>query len=90
MTEQPISVSEVKFRVADPRNAREGLVGWASCVVNGCILLNGIAVFRDDQGRLHTQFPYKRGARDRRYFYCRPITREAKERLDEAILGRLP
>lgn len=90
MCGQPICVSEVKVRMAAPRHAENGPVAWASCVVNGCLCPDGIAVVKEAQGALRAEFPYRRGAHDQKHFPHRPITREAKEPIDQAILSCFP
>ncbi|MCL6505911.1 MAG: SpoVG family protein [Bryobacteraceae bacterium] len=84
---RPVDVSEVKIRLVDEGN--DGLVGWASCVVNGALYLNNIAIRRDRNGAFVLTYPCKRSRSDQKYFYFNPITREAKRVIDEAILGKL-
>lgn len=83
----PVEVSEVKVRLVDEGN--DGLVGWASCVVNGALYLNNIAIRRGRGGEFVLTYPSKRSRSDQKYFYFNPITREAKRAIDEAILGKL-
>ena len=82
-----VDVSEVKIRLVD--EGSDGLVGWASCVVNDALYLNNIAIRRARNGQLVLTFPCKRSRSDQKYFYFNPITREAKCVIDEAILGKL-
>lgn len=82
-----VDVSEVKIRLVD--DSGDGLVGWASCVVNEALYLNNIAIRRSRTGELTLTYPSTRSRSDQRHFYFNPITREAKEAIDEAILGRL-
>lgn len=82
----PISVSEVRIRMADDPGPRDRPVAWASCLINGSILLNNIAIFRDEDGSLKTRFPYRRGQAGQKYYHCRPINRETKVIIDRAIL----
>ena len=82
-----ISISEVKVRLVDDNP--DNLVGWASCVVNGALYLNNIAVRRGHDGGLVLVYPGKKSKSDQKYFYFNPITRSAKEALDVAILGKL-
>lgn len=84
---KPVEVSEVKIRLVD--EGPDGLLGWASCVVNGAIYLNNIAIRRSRNGELILTYPCKRSQSDQKYFYFNPITREAHHVLDEAILGKL-
>lgn len=83
----PVEVSEVKIRLVDEGD--NGLVGWASCVVNGALYLNNIAIRRGRGGEFVLTYPSKRSRSDQKYFYFNPITREAKRAIDEAILGKL-
>lgn len=82
-----LRISEVRIRMAD--SAENGLIAWASCVVNGCLYLNNIAVRRGQEGELVLTYPAKRSRRDVKYFFFRPINADAKEALDRAILGGL-
>jgi DNA-binding cell septation regulator SpoVG len=82
-----LRVSEVRIRMAD--RAGDGLVAWASCVVNGCLFLNNIAIRRGGDGEIVLTYPSTRSRRDVKYFYFRPINADAKEALDRAILGGL-
>ena len=84
---RPVDVSEVKIRLVD--EAGDGLVGWASCVVNEALYLNNIAIRRARNGAFVLTYPSKRSRSDQKYFYFNPITREAKRVIDEAILGKL-
>lgn len=82
-----LAVSEVKIRLVD--GGTDGLIGWASCVINGALYLNNIAIRRTREGNIILTFPGKRSKRDQKYFFFNPISREAKEKLDQAILGKL-
>ncbi len=84
---RPVEVSEVKIRLVD--EGADGLLGWASCVVNGALYLNNIAIRRSRSGELILTYPCKRSQSEAKYFYFNPITREAHRVLDEAILGKL-
>ena len=84
---RPVDVSEVKIRLVD--EGGDGLIGWASCVVNGALYLNNIAIRRGRDGEFVLTYPCKRSRSDQKYFYFNPITREAKRAIDEAILGKL-
>ena len=82
-----LEISEVKIRLVN--DGTHGLLGWASCVVNGALYLNNIAIRRGRDGRLVLHYPIKRSRSDKKYFFFNPITHEARRVLDEAILGRL-
>lgn len=82
-----LDVSEVRVRLVD--EPTDDLVGWASCVVNGVLYLNNMAIRRGENGRLALHFPATRSRGEHRYFHFNPITPEAKAVLDDAILGKL-
>lgn len=93
-----LRVSEVKIRLvpacaapgaAGRDESENGLVGWASCVVNECLFLNNIAIRRGLSGEIVLTFPAKKSRRDVKYFYFKPITRDAKAAIDHAILGAM-
>lgn len=82
-----LEITEVRIRMAE--ETADGQIAWASCVVNGSLFLNNIAIRRCAEGELVLTFPAKRSRRDMKYFYFRPINAGAKEALDRAILKRL-
>ncbi|HRR82457.1 MAG TPA: hypothetical protein P5532_12840 [Planctomycetota bacterium] len=85
MSEPAIMVSEVDVCLShDPER---GPFGWASCVLNGAVLLTNIAVFKDEDGSFHTRFPAKKSHVGRQHYYYCPITREAKRIIDDAVLA---
>lgn len=86
--ESNLKVSEVKIRLVG-EDSSGGLLGWASCVVNGALYLNNIAIRRGSDGRLVLHYPIKRSRSDKKYFFFNPITHEARRVLDDAILGKL-
>ena len=82
-----IVVSEVRIRLC--RGTGGAIVGWASCVVNGAVLLDSIEIRGGTDGDLFLACPSKRsrGGIEHPYFF--PISREARAALEEAILGEL-
>jgi len=68
---------------------RDGLIAWASCVLNGSIHLTNIAVRRGKDGRLFLTYPAKRTSYGATHNYFHPLNREAAAALEEAILGQL-
>jgi len=79
-------VSDVKFRSGDPD---AGVLVWASCVVNGALVLENIAVRRTASGRASLRFPTRRTSRGEEYFYFHPINSEARSCIESAILDAL-
>jgi len=89
MTEQTISITDVRLRLLDRPDSRDGLIGWASCVVNRSLYLNNIAVHRTSDGVFEVQYPSKPGRSGRRYYHHCPLNDEAREVLQRAILRHL-
>ena len=87
MSNPDFRVSEVKIRFANV--PRDGLIGWASCVVNGGLYLNNIAIFRNADGTHRTEYPATKGTNDRLYFHFCPINRETRAVIDDAVLAHI-
>lgn len=82
-----IKVSEVKIRLVD--KSEEGLIGWASCVINDSLYLNNIAIRHSKEGQVILTFPAKKSKGNTKYFYFNPISHEASKILKEAIIDKL-
>jgi len=80
-------VSEIRIRLLDAE--RDGLVGFASCVLNRSLFLNNIAIRRGPDGTMYLSYPAGRSNQDVQHFHWNPISRQASDALDAAILGRL-
>lgn len=85
--ETNFSVSDVQLRFVE--NGKDGLLAWASCVIDDAVYLNNIAVRRGKDGRLMLTYPAKLTAAGSRYYLFNPISREASAVLEDAILRRL-
>ena len=85
MPEPSIMVSEVDVRRS--HHPDRGPVGWASCVLNGHVLLTNIAVFKSEDGEFYTRYPRKLSRNGREHQYFCPISREAKRIIDDAVLA---
>ena len=83
-----LEITEVKIRLLDDPSG--SLLGWASCIVNGCLFLNGIQIRETAEGKVFLAFPSQMSARDKRHFFFNPINREAHSVFEEAILDRMP
>lgn len=87
MQKESLKVSEVKIRLVDGNE--DGLIGWASCVVNGSLYLNNIAIRQSSVGQVILTFPAKKSRSNSKYFYFNPISHEAARVLEEAIIDKL-
>jgi DNA-binding cell septation regulator SpoVG len=79
-------ITEVRIRPVP--DGTGGLVAFASCRYGG-VLLNDIAIRRDDSGRLFLTYPRKLAATGRPHPLHHPIDRQTAEQFEAAILGQL-
>ena len=83
-----IPITDVRVRLVD--NGTDALVAWASCVVSGAIKLDNIAIRRGYDGGLFLTYPNKRtGPGDKSYPYFHPVSADAAEGVQNAVLARL-
>ena len=87
MKTEDIRITEVEIRLLDTE--KDGLIGWASCVLNEAIYLNNIAIRKTQEGRIKLSFPARRSRNETKYFYFNPINRESMRILHEAIVDKL-
>ncbi len=80
-------ISEIRIRLLDVE--KDGLVGFASCVLNRSYFLNNIAIRRARDRGLFLTYPTGRSTQDVQHFHWNPISKRASEALEAAILGRL-
>ncbi|MBI2596363.1 septation protein SpoVG family protein [Candidatus Daviesbacteria bacterium] len=80
-----LKVSEVQIRVIKPK---DGLVGFASCVLDGVLYLSSIGIFsRLDGTGYRITFPTKKvGDTDLQIFH--PISRELGQEIEQAIIDK--
>lgn len=77
-------ISEVQVKVVKPK---DGLVGFASLVLNNEIYLSSIGVFSRLNGGYRITYPTKKvGESDLNIFH--PITEELSKQIETAIVGK--
>ena len=79
-------ITEVRIRPVP--DGRGGLVAFASCRYGG-VLLNDIAIRRDDSGHLYLTYPRKLASTGRPHPLHHPIDRETAAQFDAAVLGEI-
>ena len=82
-----LRVSEVRIRLA--AGGKEGLLGWASCIVGGAVALHNIVIRQLSDGTLALGFPARFSHSGAKHYYFNPISDEARRALEDAILARL-
>jgi len=79
-------ISEIRLRIVP--NGTDGLIAFASCRY-GSVLLNDIAIRREESGHLYLTYPRRLAASGRPHPLHHPIDRETADQFEEAILGQL-
>ena len=78
-------VSEVQIKIVKPR---DGLVGFASLVLDGKLYLSSIGIFTKLDGTgFRLTYPTKKvGMNDMQIYH--PINKEASEAIEEAVINK--
>ena len=80
------TITEVRIRLAP--DSGSGLVAFASCVYGG-VLLNDIAIRRDQAGHLFLTFPRKLATSGRPHPLHHPIDRQTAAQFEAAVIGQV-
>lgn len=80
-------ISDVQIRFVP--DGRDGLVGWASLVIDGAIRLNDLALRRGQGGDIYVTFPARLSPSGERRYRFHPISRAAAAHLEAAIVGKV-
>ena len=80
-------ISEVKLRILDAEE--DGLLGFASCVLDGRYFLNNIAIRQGEDGQLFLTYPAGKSAGGVQHHHWNPISKDAAQLMENAILGRM-
>ncbi|MFH1680644.1 MAG: hypothetical protein ABIH26_08375 [Candidatus Eisenbacteria bacterium] len=81
------TISEIRFRMLDQE--KDGLLGFASCLLLGAFYLNDIAIRRGRNRDLYLTYPVTRSRSGSPHRVWNPINETGARLLNEAILGRL-
>jgi DNA-binding cell septation regulator SpoVG len=84
-----IKITDVRFSAARDDETAAGLIGWVSCVLNGNIHLDGVAVRRTADGRHVLSFPARRDAGGYQHFFIRPIGNVARMEIEAQVFRAL-
>ena len=82
-----VGITDIKVRLVT--GGSDGLLAWASCVVSGAIKLDNIAIRRSRDGGVFLTYPTKRTAGGDKYHYFNPISAEAAQAVQDALLTQL-
>ena len=82
-----ISITDIKIRFVSC--GTDGLKAWASCVMNGAVKLNNIAIRQSRDGSIFLTYPAKRTSGGSTHHFFHPITREAAGIVECAIMAHI-
>ncbi len=80
-----MNVTDVQIMPVAPR---DGLIAFASCVLNGEYRVDSIAVFTKLSGGYRLVYPTKKVG-DRQFCYHHPLTPEASRAVEEAVFHKV-
>ena len=84
-----VRISEVRFVSGPPADARDGLIGWVSCIINRAIHIDGICLRRTLNGRLTLSFPGRCDRAGPRHYYVRPLNERSRRDIEHQVLRAL-
>ena len=80
-------ITEVQIRRVE--DGRDGLLAWVSCVIGRAIFVNCIALRRGRDGTLFLTYPARRTSHGKRHYYWNPLTCEASQALQRAVMSAI-
>jgi len=83
MNEAAFDISEINIRFETGRS--DGIIAWASMVLNRCLFIGDIAVRKDGTGQVAITFPARKKDERCMYFYHKPINGACHEEIRQAI-----
>ena len=84
-----LRITNVRFTSASEADLLSGLLGFATCVINKFLVLDGIAVRQTQDGHLALSFPAQRDKNGHQRFPVRPIDDRARRAFERQVLGAL-
>ena len=82
-------VAGLRFAPALPSDAGRGLLGYASFVVAGLVVLDSVAVRRTREGRIVLAFPVRHDSAGRQHALVRPVDDAARQAITRAVVEAL-
>ncbi|QQS38894.1 SpoVG family protein [Candidatus Woesebacteria bacterium] len=81
-TSGDIQVSEVRII---PIRSSDGLVAFASCIINRMLRLDNIGIVSKADGSYRLSYPTKKLSNGQNYYYFYPISREVGDAIQKSI-----
>ena len=88
-TSKEVKITDIKFAAASSKDVEGGLLGWASCSLNGALRLDGLAVRRTADGHLALSFPARKDSVGRQHPIVRPLDDHARREIEHAVFCAL-
>lgn len=84
-----VLVSDVRFAAASPELRAKGVRGWASCLFDGWLQVDGLAVRRAADGRVLVSFPVRTDADGKKHAYFLPIAPETQAEIAAQVIAEV-
>jgi DNA-binding cell septation regulator SpoVG len=84
-----VKIDNVHFTAADHAAVEGGLLGWVSCILNGSLKLDGLALRRTADGRLTLAFPSRKDGYGQKHYFLKPITDQARREVEHQVFQAL-
>lgn len=84
-----MKISDVRLVSATAADRGRGLIGYASCVLDNSLRIDGLTIRRTLDGRLAVSFPSKRDCQGREHFLLRPLSDDARREIQSQIFEQL-
>ncbi len=86
---EKVTIANVSFTPAQPKEVKRGLLGWVSLVLDGRFRLSSIAVRRTLDGRVTLSFPTRIDGSGRQRFYFRPLDDRTRRAIESQVFTQL-
>jgi DNA-binding cell septation regulator SpoVG len=84
-----LRLTDVRLVHASPAEVNRGLIGWASCVLNDALRVDGITVRRTLLGNLAVSFPTRKDGWGQKHPILKPLNNLVRRDLQHQILRAL-
>lgn len=82
-------ITDVRFSPAGSALQRDGLLGWATFLVDGRLIVDGVMVRRRQDGGLTLAWPTRRDRHGVLHNHVRPLDDTTRRELEREILAQL-
>ena len=86
---QRLEIRDIRFVPTDAAEAKTGLRGFVSLVLNRSLKLDGLALRQTREGRWTLSFPSKLDASGHRHFHIRPLDDATRREIEAQVFQAL-